>query len=1536
MSPPGHTNRSLYSPDPHDSNSNHSEQFAAGESTPTTEHDNHVVPKTKNFKTEYKSKFTPFDQYVYNEVTDSFVKHSIEPNITVNQNRTVSSSKSNQDIAGTDSSYQPAVSISTQGADVFNPSEGNTSDNSHANNEPWYREVVKRNEKANEYRFKSEVGHNSPLMNYNSNNASSSLRVDSPYNVERQIVSPNGTESISIGGDLLTASDARSQSSDPQNESISLQQETKQQFKFTPSDYYKRDHLISHMANNNNFALPKEQSEHSTNHKLNSRQNQVSSSARPASRADARVRSRSQSTRRQPASTTPTSTVSSKCQPAAKSNQTTPTRTVAPRTIVRSQITSSARTATKSPVKNTPLSSRMSSTRPTTASSKTVATLKTTPKEPVKRSPVSSNPVSRTTTPRSTNGTSTLGSRTTPNSAGIKKTATPTTRLTPTSKPTTLRPTNTSAISAGRLPKTNVSAPSTRTSVLSSKNKNVEATKSPANSAAQTNAIKSIKTPKAIAAAKQAGVAAASATAATALVTASASDPVSERISDDPSGHVVTDTSQKIPPNQASTDEPKTQADQEQSTSSLFPPEIPTVNTEGQNQIFSQKETGNMLSDELAQAERESINKVETESSEQQVGSAEKNTDYNFNRQNSNGTEKINELLSSNELVNGLAGGLVSAEDRFDSSEKEISSELSANTRQLSSDNDLFDHHDADEPYSIMPTTTHLIEADKQLFGDIGTSTDAHQNEESNPAGNLDKNVELEEPQNIVDLRDSEKDKLESVISHEPKTYDVTDLHTSQSSASLSSKESSGGTDNLHQLESKPKETPREMFEVYENNPKVDGGEGARLESAFDGITLQPENSSEPNEDQEISLSPSETKLDRKSHSNDNRDENDINIEYTSLNDNLNEEIVSTLDNEKKFVENNNTIGEVDDGDFPALVEDDEQKELSSPKKHNSTEPQKSGGEKNYDDLKESDHLNESTPALTSANTTLVEDLNTSASLEDNPIAEVQNNNNDSKNTNPNLVHEALDDIKTNSLDDIANKQTQHDELAELQQSESNYALDIDSDELEANTNRNELLMNVSDLIENESKKKLEMARKSEIARKNLSPQPPLSQSEILLSADQLTGRSNELPNESIKHESDMQVSELRQHEFETEELRQRDNGSDSSEKSSLIIENIPANSTNLESPTKKNLKNDNKEPVGYGDQLEETSDKEVDNSESEKYIVSAFKTVETKEMNVNSVSEGLSEFNINDDIDNDEQLKLSNPLTNSDDELILQPRNYNYSSPRYNEGIGLEMMAQEEDRLNGSVELGDGSSAAIELPTVAENRIEMSASKSIVPEISQTNYLFSRTEDSDEELVDVLDSEKDLIDAEATIGHTTNIDKDELLRFNEVKEKVLENSNSGDTNDAQVQEIISASSVERGLDELSRNFSILAEPTQVTPDVIDDTVKQLQEHGELYRQLNKSQEERRLSTTLEEHVLKRQHSSNSSTSSSAPSEKVQDGNGKRDHDEIIISRPVADTINSKSENNNTTLSSDTNPQDEPVQRNQTESETAQAATLFD
>lgn len=178
--------------------------------------------KPKVFKTEYKANFKPFDEYVYNEATDSFVKNhdsSIGKHV-------------GHDIVKTPNANQSEAISYEQSVEAFCSDHNTTT--AASTEAPWYTEVVKRIEKANEYRFKSEVGHNSSILQASdSSTLNHYVRTNHSSN-GANILYPNEGNEDRIGASM-SASGA---------------------YRFSPSDYSHRDDLIARMANNNNFSTP--------------------------------------------------------------------------------------------------------------------------------------------------------------------------------------------------------------------------------------------------------------------------------------------------------------------------------------------------------------------------------------------------------------------------------------------------------------------------------------------------------------------------------------------------------------------------------------------------------------------------------------------------------------------------------------------------------------------------------------------------------------------------------------------------------------------------------------------------------------------------------------------------------------------------------------------------------------------------------------------------------------------------------------------------------------------------------------------------------------------------------------------------------------------------------------------------------------------------------------------------------------------------------------------------------------------------------
>lgn len=284
----------------------------------------------KNFKTEYKSNFRPFDQYVYNSITDSFVHQhtgdisAVNTITTSDQNPTISTSPSPLEQVSTSTGRNAHDSV------LFKPTDGRQSNQT---GDPWYKEVQRRNERANEYRFKSEVGHNSPLMMMHQEQASKS-------------VSPAVSSQYLFDDAQSIASGDVQQQATPDSTTDALNRQPV--YRFTPGDYYKRDHMIANMANNNNFNLPKDSVHNqrpATSMAISQTTNRISlanrsgagnsssklvsaaapNSHRSQTRSATQTRARSQSSRRQPASSGASGQAKA-ANPPTKSAHTTPTR----------------------------------------------------------------------------------------------------------------------------------------------------------------------------------------------------------------------------------------------------------------------------------------------------------------------------------------------------------------------------------------------------------------------------------------------------------------------------------------------------------------------------------------------------------------------------------------------------------------------------------------------------------------------------------------------------------------------------------------------------------------------------------------------------------------------------------------------------------------------------------------------------------------------------------------------------------------------------------------------------------------------------------------------------------------------------------------------------------------------------------------------------------------------------------------------------------------------------------------------------------
>lgn len=324
----------------------------------------------KVFKTEYKENFKPFDQYVYNEVTDTFVRSDSESHQTKQQNlistpnNNIKSSTSNQDLALSSMNEQNLLSLqNTHDASTFEPNQAQSSTEKASNgstsnnvaNEPWYKEVIKRNEKANEYRFKSELGHNSHILNYTTANNIDDANKN--QGTDPETGNTNGSDETTDNKQALEA-----------GSNLSIRQ---------PVVYrYKRDNMIAHMAKNNNFKLPKEPAD-TVNSTTNRVKTPVNGSAAPShlrslTRSTAQSRARSQSSR-QPVSTTPNGAQNSQTTKKADSTNTTPTRT--PTYVTSKSTKQSNLTCTPRPSPATVASSKLASNKRALNTSATNATI---------------------------------------------------------------------------------------------------------------------------------------------------------------------------------------------------------------------------------------------------------------------------------------------------------------------------------------------------------------------------------------------------------------------------------------------------------------------------------------------------------------------------------------------------------------------------------------------------------------------------------------------------------------------------------------------------------------------------------------------------------------------------------------------------------------------------------------------------------------------------------------------------------------------------------------------------------------------------------------------------------------------------------------------------------------------------------------------------------------------------------------------------------------------------------------------------------
>lgn len=1270
-----------------------------------------VTTREKNLKTEYKSKFKPFSEYAYNEVTDSFVKchHSAA------ECSSISASRSNQDLmsggGGADTSgahhQQHQITISTHDADVFEPSQhADGSESHHAGGsvaEPWYKEVVKRNEKANEYRFKSEVGHNSPLLNYINRSDSPSTQMcavgsSSNNNNEttpRQLASPSGNESLISGACENNLYEIRSQHSDQQqqascNDSQENQQQQQQaakaQYRFTPSSY-KRDNLIAHMANNNNFNLPKEQQEAATI-------NQQQQPRRAATATSAQARARSQSSRRPQATTTMTANNNSprvQQSGASKSNHATPTKTLASRTnfsaaratnatsskshaktvtptsTVASRYATTTRTASSANGSGGLASSRVNTTStlnkrtPTTAVSSTTASSRVMPKSTTS-SRTSASPA--TSSVRKTLVSSTTSSAARPAGSSLRpKTATQGRTTTAAAAAAGSRkiesPTKISAIKAGKLPVTSARGmPSSRAAPSSSSTSTVRDKPAPA-TPESSSPVKSIKTRKAIE--SETAKAAAAAAAATAVVAAGVSAALATSSGD--------------------------KTDQQQQQSSAPAMESTSIQElryapEEQNLIFTTTEAGDMLADELAQAEMAQAAAARHESApvfndaienykQNQVAAAEEEeksqrietSDFDSGKQPS----ELPSQGSQGDLVNGLAGGLVSAEDGFDSSERDYSSEanqLAAQHQEL--------QNNTDEPYSIIPTA-----ADPE-------ATDDRSDE-----------VTLNKPvSESVDTKPLEQQQ-QSLFEDDDK----------QSSGNIPTEENPAG-------------------EI----DRIDADLAA--ESGRDEILV-------PDVTQNIS------KIDL-----DEMDNNE-HLNLSSHLTNSDDELTSKAD-QHKFDDDEPTP---ESRRHQSLIEDDDESTTPTPRQQ----------QQQQQSLIE--NVDESMPSP--------EQQQQQSLIED-----------DDESTTPELKQQQQ------SLFEDDDEQPSDNMLIEENRAGEIDGIDAD---LAADSGRDEILM--PDVTQKISKMNLDDIDSDEHLK--LSSHLTNSDDELILKPGKLKPDDDESTTPTPKQQQlDEFDAELMAKEDHVE--WKNDSGDINSTSETPLIkssvetpepeialgepmddkqsDNISSNDLWTSSPVEEQQQQApviKSEPIDTKEIVETETKRDELSSEDEE--------LEVQMQNITSQPANLvdfSGFDLSDNSSNNNTQKTTTEAVATNNGLILNPSDLEGTSSRQMQASGgtdLDLMAQ-EDRLEGTFELSDGSSAALEIPTSIENRVEMSTLKASPGEeldIPQASFKFARKirPDSDDEELDI-DPDEDPIGSAATLSPNASV-AEELMKFNAAMDNI-------------------------------------------------------------------------------------------------------------------------------------------------------------------
>lgn len=820
--------------------------------------------------------------------------------------------------------------------------------------------------------------------------------------------------------------------------------------------------------------------------------------------------------------------------------------------------------------------------------------------------------------------------------------------------------------------------------------------------------------------------------------------------------------------------------------------------------IFQTTENGNMLADEIAQAEK--IAKEETMLREKQV---EKDLDESSDLKNQlMDEERQPQMLptatsanSSSELINGLEGGIVSAEDRFESSEHDTS--LDFGTQQSDQSYAQHDQSYGHEPYSIIPTTY----ADQEK----GARSGVDGTKETNLTG----------PKGDVDYSSSDNDETQRAEQH-IETHGMTTRsdHDAEKTTGIHQdseervKESANNTSSdIGDTAAHRQHDENNQIDITPSNLAGDEGHQDEFIAGDAQITSPVEQINQTGEQDRVLLDhapPSESaeageKEDLELRDDNQRDQADArddghltrtkrspssDLEHGS-NDELmkqGSETIPTQDGEscdqiETFVNDSFTgtkekldidFGEGEPQQTPTL--DCSQTEFGT----QAVEQIKGGTVDEHDDL--------------SGQTDVIE--RPSHTWEDQAAA-----------TSDHGANEIVD-----------------------------HSTSTDESDDEIRVHKNELLMNVAELEKIESMKKQEMSRKAELARElsesstSLAAQHP---GELLLSVDHLNEHFAQV---SVRQENDDLLAQQEEQKNIDPNLTaaKNFNGTEQVEqdKSLCVVDNSqpetgeiiqqPKTDTNAEStdllnfasitptnesrldldsdiatsqPTTNLLsgQNENADAEAFDtfvvkpqsisessrprfseDSSSDSGDKLDADQEGHKDSVSNLET------DSNQATKSTTSA-IDDEMDEDEQLKLSNHLTNSDDDVILEPRNRkdslseafsphrSVSPSRYNEGAGLGIMVQDDEEV-GRVELSDGSSAEIVAPTVAENRAEVFTSKSMMPEIPQAATFinppkFTQENDLDDDEDYNLNPLADPIDVAATMSPSSSV-AEEMLRL--------------------------------------------------------------------------------------------------------------------------------------------------------------------------